>query len=55
MPMRGELVAPIAQLNDAAWDRDAWTVIVFCAVGLLLTLVLAAQDPLLFTMEYGPF
>jgi hypothetical protein len=55
MPMRGELVAPIAQLSDEAWDRDAWTVIVFCAVGLFMTVLLAAHDPSILALEYGPF
>jgi hypothetical protein len=56
MPMRGELAAPIARITDEAWDRDAWLVIAFCAVGLILSLWLAAtSDPSLLSLQYGAF
>lgn len=42
MPMRGELAPPAMVIRDEGTDGSAWAVIAFCAVGVGLTLYLAA-------------
>lgn len=42
MPMRGELAPPVMVLRDEETDGSAWAVVAFCAVGIGLTLYLAA-------------
>ncbi len=59
MPMRGELTLPALRAGDGdASAVDAWTLIIFCAVGVALTLYFAwstlpwDQFPLLM-MQYN--
>ncbi|MFZ0610264.1 MAG: hypothetical protein WAM75_21590 [Xanthobacteraceae bacterium] len=47
MPNRGELPTPVLRARSAAksgkpdLDTDAWTIIAFCAIGLVMTFYLA--------------
>ena len=44
MPNRGEIAVPaLRSRNSAAGARDAWAVVCFCAIGLTMSIYVAAH------------